>query len=249
MRFKTLNEYIVYLRNWIYKEAKNAYKSGVIIGISGGIDSACCLALCSQIKNIKIKNYYIDIDSNKKNKRFLLELEKKFKVKINSINATNIYKNLIKLLKIREKKSLINIKPRLRMLILYAIAQQNNLLVIGTLNADEIYTGYFTKYGDNLSDLSPLANLTKNEIYKISKLLNVPISIIKRKPSADLYPRQNDESELKVSYSEIDLFLKNIPIKKNSKKRLLNLNKANKHKITGSKKPLPYRKIKSNNYL
>lgn len=246
MSFKNYNQYIKYLQEWILATVKSAKKDGVIFGISGGIDSACCLAICNQIKAIKTHIYFLDIASNKEDKDYVNLLAKKFNISIPTINLTKSWKVLAKTLKIKNQDSLNNIKPRLRMTTLYALAQQHNLLVLGTSNADEMYTGYFTKYGDGGSDLAPIANLTKSDIKAISKILNVPQEIIDRTPSAGLYQNQKDEDELKVTYDEIDKFLLNQKINPKSKQRIMQLHKSSLHKYKISNKPLPYKKILAN---
>lgn len=83
----------------------------------------------------------------------------------------------------------------------------NNLLVIGTGNLSERTVGYFTKWGDGANDFNPIAKLTKKEVYIVAKHLQVPDSIINKKPSADLWNGQTDEAELGIKYEQIDEFI------------------------------------------
>ena len=101
-----------------------------------------------------------------------------------------------------------NLRPRERTQYLYAYAQTNNMLVIGTTNYSEYMLGYFTKWGD-MSDINPLQNLTKGEVYILAKYLEIPESIINTKPSAELWEGQTDEEEMGLSYQEIDAYLIN----------------------------------------
>ena len=100
-----------------------------------------------------------------------------------------------------------NIRPRMRMIYLYQLAQLNNYFVIGTSNLSERTVGYFTKWGDGVSDLNPLAKLTKQEVYTLARYLEVPDCIIEKKPSAGLWNGQTDEAELGMTYAQIDAFI------------------------------------------
>lgn len=100
-----------------------------------------------------------------------------------------------------------NIQPRLRMTTLYAVAHTRNALVAGTGNRSEIYMGYFTKFGDGGCDFNVISDLTVTEIYEFLRYLGAPESIITKKPSAGLFEGQTDESEMGITYSEIDEFL------------------------------------------
>lgn len=225
------------LVNWINKQIKNAKKDGIVIGISGGIDSACCLSLCKQIKNIEIHPYYFYFQQNKGELKYINDLEKSFKIKINRINLSKSLKEIQSSIKIKNKLSLNNLKVRLRSICLYGIAQDKNLLVISTSNADEIYVGYFTKFGDVSGDIAPIADLTKNKIYEISKYLKIPQSIINRAPTADLYKGQTDEKELKVKYVDIDNYLLGKPVSNTAKNRIEQLHKQTAHKRVFINKP------------
>ena len=235
-----MKAYIKYLQNWIGKQIKNAKKNGIVIGISGGIDSACCLALCKQIKNIKIYPYYFYFEKDSEEIKYINDLQKSFKIKINNVNLSKIFNEIKKSLIINNKLSLNNLKVRLRSICLYSIAQDKNVLVVGASNADEIYVGYFTKFGDIASDISPIASLTKSQVYAISKLLHVPNSIINRAPTAGLYKNQTDEKELKVKYCEIDNYLSGKKINNYSKNRIKLLHKNTIHKRVFINRPKPY---------
>lgn len=232
-----LKKQIDNLTNWINKQIKNAKKDGVVIGISGGIDSACCLALCKQIKGIKIYPYYFYFQQNKEELKYLNDLEKSFNIKIIRINLLQSLQKIKSSIKIQNKFSLNNLKVRMRSISLYGIAQEKNLLVVGTSNADEIYVGYFTKFGDVSGDLAPIASLTKSKVYEISKYLKIPQSIINRTPTAGLYKGQTDEKELKVKYADIDNYLIGKLVSKSAKNRIETLHKQTAHKRVFINKP------------
>ncbi len=107
--------------------------------------------------------------------------------------------------------TLANMKARLRMTALYAVANQNRYLVVGTGNKSELMVGYFTKGGDGQVDLEPLGNYYKGEVYKMAELMSeIPEGPKTKAPSADLYEGQTDEQELGMSYDELDDMLRKI---------------------------------------
>ena len=97
-----------------------------------------------------------------------------------------------------------NLKARMRMAILYYYANLENRLVVGCNNRSEIRAGYFTKYGDGAADLLPLGCLYKTQVKKLAAYLNVPKRIIKKVPSASLWHGQTDEGELGLPYEKLD---------------------------------------------
>jgi NAD+ synthase len=100
-----------------------------------------------------------------------------------------------------------NIKPRLRMVTLYYLANRLNYLVVGSSNKSELSVGYFTKHGDGGSDLMPLGNLVKSQVRDLAEYLDIPREIIDKPPSAGLWQGQTDEGELGLTYNELDRYL------------------------------------------
>ena len=121
------------------------------------------------------------------------------------------------------------------MSILYAIAQHEKGLVIGTDNADERYVGYYTKWGDGACDILPIAHLVKSEVVEAARLLNIRKSLAERIPTAGLYEGQTDEKEMGVSYADLDAFLLGKKIDKVSEERIAYLNRISEHK----RNPIP----------
>lgn len=225
-----LNEIVNFLKNYL----KRSGAKGYTLGLSGGVDSALVLALL--IKAIKKENIHIvimPIESNKDDAKFAIKQCNKFKIKYDLIDLTNSYrklKNDISKVHPLTKLSESNIKVRLRMVTLYAIAQVENSLVVGTDNLDERYVGYFTKFGDGAADLLPIAKLTKGEVYEASKMMGVIKEIINRAPSAGLFANQKDEDDLKVTYKELDNYLLGKKVSKKSEERITYLHKISEHK-------------------
>ena len=136
------------------------------------------------------------------------QIEKDPKEEIyNLYNSYEALKNIILEKHPLNKMSKANIKVRLRMVTLYAVAQTRNALVLGTDNKDEIHVGYFTKYGDGAWDIEPIGDLYKTDVYKLAKYLNVPEEIINKPPRAGLWNNQTDEDEIGMTYELLDKIL------------------------------------------
>lgn len=207
-------EYIKKISNWIKEKVQEARAEGVVLGMSGGIDCSVVARLCKEA-NIKIHLVLMPYgDSMDKTESYkdAMELINKFDFNYHVFNI----KPTVDALKIKETSNSqnavlaeANLKPRIRMTYLYQYAQLNNLLVIGTGNLSERTIGYFTKWGDGASDLNPMANITKKEVYILAKALEIPENIINKKPSAELWKGQNDEDDIGISYAKIDEFILN----------------------------------------
>ena len=109
-------------------------------------------------------------------------------------------------------QSLGNIKSRSRMVILYHLAREKNLLVLGTSNKSEFLTGYFTKWGDGASDICLIGDLYKTQVRKLAGRIGLPEKIIQRVPSGDLWDGQTDEAELEIDYATLDRILLGIEL-------------------------------------
>jgi NAD+ synthase len=243
-----LESYLDYLVTWIRQEVKDANLKGCIIGLSGGIDSAVAAALVKKAVGNNCLALIMPVKSNPKDKQDALLVAKKIGIKTHTVELDKTYlelnKNIVasKLVNTKldsYKLAMSNSKARLRMTTLYQFGQSLGYMVIGTDNAAEWYTGYFTKYGDGGVDLVPLINLTKGEVFEAAKILGIPQSIIDRKPTAGLVSNVYDEDELKVTYKEIDAFLLGKKINPKSKTRLVYLNKISEHKRHLAKGPKP----------
>ncbi len=182
----------------------------LIIGVSGGIDSATSLALAlrvlnsSQITAVHLP-YFDEVDPDIK------ILSKEFDIKIEVKSIKKMTDALIEDLKVPHDDNLRrgNIMARARMITLFDLAKNENALVLGTENRSEYHLGYFTRFGDAASDIEPLEHLYKTQVYEIAKVLEVPSSIIEKSPSANLWATQTDEGEFGFSYRQADpvLFL------------------------------------------
>ena len=195
------------ISNWIKKQVEEANAKGVVFGVSGGVDSSVVSVLC---KNVFPKEHLALILPCFSSKRDLDDAElvvKKFSLNYKIINLEDVFLAFSKILGFNtqdKELAVVNIKPRLRMITLYYFANKLNYLVVGTGNKSELTMGYFTKYGDGGVDILPLGDLTKTEVYKLAKVLNIPQRIIKKLPSAGLWSGQTDEEEMGIKYKLLD---------------------------------------------
>lgn len=206
----------------------SAKKSGIVVGLSGGVDSAVVSVLCRKAVGTKnVLCLILPCQSQKTDITDAKKVAKKFALKTETIDLTKIYENLIGILPAANKLTQSNLKPRLRMLTLYYFANKLNYIVAGTGNKSELSIGYFTKYGDGGVDILPIGDLYKSEVRKLAKYLKVPKEILTKPPTAGLWDGQTDEDEIGMTYDELEYGLKN----KNQTQKLKNLTAAAKHKL------------------
>jgi NAD+ synthase len=249
---KTISEFIK-------TQVEHRKSTGVVVGISGGIDSA--VATCLAVKALGPSKVFglILPDSSVTPKRDIRDaknLAKNLGIKYQIIEVGNIKKQcLSKKLHYGNKLAKANLLVRLRMSLLYFYAAATNSLVLGTGDKSELQLGYFTKYGDGAADLFPIADLYKTQVRELARYLPIHKCILNKKSSARLWKGQTAEREIGMSYENIDHILQklekshaknrddrvmtieynpdNVDIKKSNKKdviRLLDLIKRNRHK-------------------
>ena len=154
---KNLDNYARYLADFAAKCLEKSSAQGYILGISGGVDSALALAILTSNPKLKVLGVFIDIESQKMDLDDAKSLQEIYKFEYKYINLTSEYKALVKVLGISNNAvAKANLKVRLRTTVLYALAQTNNLLTVGTTNAAERLVGYYTKFGDNACDINLL---------------------------------------------------------------------------------------------
>ncbi len=187
---------------------------GVVLGLSGGLDSAVVLALCAKALGPEkvLALHMPDAITPESEQRDAEEVAQLFDVALRVINIENIVNTIVSTTKLQSLLAIANIKARARMLILYAIANEEGRLVAGTSNKSELLTGYFTKYGDGASDFAPIGDLYKTQVRQLARLLDIPEHIIQKNPSANLVPGQEDEKELGIDYVTLDKVLYGIEL-------------------------------------
>jgi NAD+ synthase len=212
MRDCDISELSSKIQDWIKDYVKNANADKVILGLSGGIDSAVTAALCTKaLGNQNIIGLILPCESVSTDIADAEMVAGNLGIKKYIIDLTLIYEEFLCCMPIEDKLNRLakaNLKVRLRMVTLYYFCQiLGNCLVVGTGNRAEMAIGYFTKYGDGGVDFEPLGLLYKSEVRALARVLRIPEKIIKKAPSPGLWPGQTDEGEIGLSYDTIDEIL------------------------------------------
>ena len=184
--------------------------TGVVVGLSGGIDSALTVRLArdalgpERVLGVLLPDARFPAPLLRETEEYgrSLGLETRT-VPLDSVEAA--FRALLP--EVSDRVTLGNIAARARMTVLYALARERGRLVVGTGNKSELLLGYFTKYGDGGVDLLPIGDLYKTEVYELAATLGLPNPVRERAPSAGLWEGQTDEEELGLPYSEIDRIL------------------------------------------
>ncbi|MEE8449450.1 MAG: NAD+ synthase [Thermodesulfobacteriota bacterium] len=192
------------LVGWLRDQVRKARAEGIVVGMSGGIDSSLVAVLAKEALGDKVLGLIMPCHSDALDIEDAQAVAERFSLKVERVDLSGIYDQLVKLFPDDAVIPRSNIKPRLRMISLYYFANLLNYLVVGTGNLSELKVGYFTKYGDGGVDILPLGGLYKTQVRKLATHVGVPENIIGKPPSAGLWPGQTDEDELGISYDELD---------------------------------------------
>ncbi len=225
--------------NWIKEYVDNTGAKGVVVGNSGGKDSAVVIAMATKAlgkeRVLTVSMPCQSIEADYDDAKLVADT---FGADFMKVDLTDVYVALEKEvnLKLQDKKdkvlsieSTINVKPRLRMTTLYSIAQTMDYLVIGTGNLCEAMVGYTTKWGDNSSDFNPIGNFTVDEVLFIGEYLGVPDRIIKKAPNDGLGGK-TDEEKMGIKYSQIAQMIETGDTDISVKDDIIRRYKASKHK-------------------
>ena len=239
------------IEKFLSEQIEKQHAKGIILGLSGGIDSAVLAYICK--RKLKEKTLAIIMPDTS-----ITPAETEDALKM--ISLTGIEHKLIDIKPIvneyamylePNKKSRGNLRARVRTNILYYYANSKNYLVLGSSDKSEHLIGYFTKFGDGAADLTPIISLYKLQIREIAKYLGVPDNIISKKSSPHLWEDHEAEEELGVSYEEIDSILyclvekklsvdetvKMTQIDKSTIEKIHELNRNSEHKRLPAQKP------------
>lgn len=239
---RSIGEKIDLTVEWLREKVKQSGTNGLIVGISGGIDSALVAFLIKKAFPENSMGVIMPCKSNPKDREDALKVVEACGIKHIEVELTQIHDNLFQKVASALGENLLrdaghnlrlsdaNLRARLRMSTLYSVANALNYLVVGTDNAAEVYTGYFTKYGDGGVDILPITHLKKREVYDWSRYLGVPQSVLDRPPSAGLWEGQTDELEMGTSYDMVDDLLEGKEIPERDREIIERLHRRSEHK-------------------
>ena len=208
------NKVIEHITTWLKDYCERAGQKGFVVGVSGGIDSAVTSALCARTGlatlcvEMPIHQAFDQVTRAQDHITWLRERHPNVRMEV--VQLTPVFDQLVDTLPKDEdasmELSLANTRARLRMTVLYYFAGLLRFLVAGTGNKVEDFgVGFFTKYGDGGVDLSPIADLTKTEVYAVARELGVIDSILEAPPTDGLWgDARTDEDQIGASYPELE---------------------------------------------
>ena len=222
------------IKKWISQIISASGAGGAVVGMSGGIDSAVAAALLKEalgadkVLAVQMPCHSLSLDAE--HARLVSDALGIKMVDADLSRPYDAYMEMLNGVMPPSKLASANIKPRLRMITVYAIAQTLGYLVCGTGNKDEVTIGYFTKYGDGGNDFMPLADLTKGEVREIARVLNIPSVVIDKPPSAGLWEGQTDEQEMGLTYDVLDAYVSGQPVSERDAREIERRIRASEHK-------------------
>lgn len=238
---RVTDKIVEFIRNY-YKENN---LGGVVLGISGGKDSAVVAALfVKALGNKNVVGLTLPCHSREDDKKLAEKISQHYGFTLYNIDLTGVFDtfkeqiNNIGSFSLEElKNSDINIKPRLRMSSCYYMAallsfvNNKTYLVAGTSNKCELYVGYFTKGGDSVHDIAPISDLTVEEVIKVGEVLGVPSEVLYRTPDDGL-SSMSDEEKLGVKYSAVASYMEDeSSVSDEDRRKIEKLHKNNRHKF------------------
>ncbi len=184
---------------------------GVVVGLSGGIDSALTARLArdalgaEHVLGVLLPDGGPDAAIEEETVAYARELG----IALRKVPISPLLESFRTALpEVTDRMTVGNTAARLRMTVLYALARERHLLVAGTGNKSELLLGYFTKYGDGGADLLPIGDLYKTDVWALSEELGLPLPVRERAPTAGFWPGQTDEEEIGASYVVVDRVLR-----------------------------------------
>ena len=221
---------------WIRDKVLAAGCKGVVVGMSGGLDSSVLAVLCHRAFPQSMFGVLMPCYSSQEDREHALATASKFSIPTKTVALDTVFDTLLQALpgdRVDPAVSRLaeaNLKSRLRMLTLYYFANQLKYMVVGAGNRNELSVGYFTKYGDGGVDVLPLGNLVKGQVRELASFLGISQQIIDKPVSAGLWQGQTDEAELGFSYEELDRYLVTGEVSKELEGKIKSMIAASGHK-------------------
>jgi NAD+ synthase len=204
------------ITDFIKNYVANAGTNRVVLGFSGGVDSAVAAVLCKKAlgKKHTLCLFMPDETTPPKDREHHILICKTLGLESKQVEIGPISHEISRLcVQKPDRLALANIKARERMILLYEYANMTNSLVSGTSNKSELLIGYFTKYGDGGVDFQPLGDVYKTQVYMLARFLKIPDVVVHKPPTAGLWMNQTDEEELGLSYETLDIILYGLELK------------------------------------
>ncbi|HDJ04641.1 MAG TPA: NAD+ synthase [Candidatus Bathyarchaeota archaeon] len=199
---------------FIRRVVENSGASGVVLGLSGGVDSSLTAVLCVKaLGRERVLGVLMPTNfTPREDVEDALELAETLGIRVETVNIDEISEAFFKCLKVdrsdpKARIPMANIRARIRMIILYYYANLRNYLVAGTRDRSESLIGYFTKYGDGGVDFMPICHLYKTQVRELARHLGVPERIAYKPSSPQLYPGHKATDEIPIDYGKLDLIL------------------------------------------
>lgn len=195
---------------FISTSVRESKAKGVVVGLSGGMDSAVVSLLCAKaIGPEKVLNLFMPTEATPDgDEEDVRALCKEFGMELKVVDISSVVAELSRALPDSKERHLMgNAMARARMIVLFHHAKLLERVVMGTSNKSELLVGYFTKFGDGGADFCPIGDLYKTEVRELAKALKVPRRIIDKVPSAGLWEGQTDEGEMGITYDDLDQVL------------------------------------------
>lgn len=228
-----MEQFVERCTTWISQKVERAHAKGIVVGMSGGVDSSVCAVLCKRAVGDRVLGLIMPLYSSKSDIEDAITISREFDIATKMVHLEEPYAAMLDAMGAQYSERSVecaNLKARLRMCTLYYHANSLNLLVAGTSNKSELVMGYFTKYGDGAADILPIASLLKTEVRELAAHLGIPERIIHKPPSAGLWPGQTDEAELGITYDVIDAFLRGEPVSERHAAHIQKIIQKNTHK-------------------
>lgn len=232
MDYKEIKETLV---GWLRDKVTEAGAKGLIVGLSGGIDSSVVAALAMEAFPEDCFGLILPCHSQLQDEEDAVLLAKAIGIPYKCVVLDKVYDEMLHVInpEVAYEESPLsysNIKPRLRMTALYFEGGLRQYLVAGTGNKSEFVTGYFTKYGDGGVDLEPIGEMLKTDVKGLARELGIHEKLIVKAPTAGLWQNQTDEDEMGFTYDELDEYIRTGEGSPEVVERVTNLNRRSQHK-------------------
>ncbi len=197
------------LAGFLREEVGVAGMSRAVVGLSGGVDSAVAAALCARAFGSAdvlcvLMPYRTSNPESEAHGRLVAE---RLGVATRCVDITPMVDGYLEKECVTDPTRRGNVMARCRMSVLYDLSVEWNGLVVGTSNKTEMLLGYSTQWGDSAHAVNPLGDLYKHQVYQLARYLELPVEVVEKAPSADLFEGQTDEAELGFTYAEADRLL------------------------------------------